>query len=724
MNKYNYTIIIFCILFCIAAAAANYPGAIKMNNGAPTLYINGNPVSSTAMRWLPYRNYDEPVPFKEFSSAGIKVFMLGTDVGWHGEGKFNYDKIDKLIEGALKKSPGSYLVMSIYLRAHMHWFPAKYPAERFTYMKNGKLETKVGSRTASMFSKKFKDGASEAVEKYVRHMEEKGYAKRIIGYQINWGRASEWLPWMRTPDLNQQALMAFRNYLKDKYKTVDKLRKAWKMQNVDFDNAVPDKDLLPWTQSDGYIVDQEKRRRLLDYTNLAQQRTTHLLLHFTGLIKKITKGRALAGAYTSPGYRWQYFDQIVKSPNVDFGVSSCFYVNRGPAGISLSQAVTAETYRMYGKLYWHDVDMRSYLWKGSIWGTCLSPYESIMVMRREYGYMLTKGAGNIWFNLYKDGNVFGSSELMECIARLQRISISSLDYDSTSNAEIAVIYDSKKSFRMPLRGTAAAYEAFARIGAPCDFYPIHQLEFIPENKYKLIIFVSCAFLSENQRKKITRLKSGNRTLLFMYANGLSENNKLNVKAMNEITGFEHEMLPGRDMYMNVTKAWQGKFPGQISQLGQLSGPDNTYRFPVIPRTDDKIIAKASDDKPLFVFRKNKDWTAFYYGGYQLRTDILRSIVKMTDVHIYYPYDDTTYAGNKYFAVITGGIGGPRQLSFKRDLYVYDIYGDKILKTINKKLKLNFLPCETKIIFKGGKIQVEAFRNNFLSGKTRGKLLHE
>jgi beta-galactosidase len=717
MIKYNYLIILLLFVFTGSFAGENYPGSLKMHNGSPTLYIGNTPVSSTALRWLAYRDYDELIsaestPLEKFNEAGVKIVVLGIGVGWSGEGKYDYEKIDKVVGRFLKNCPDSYLVMSIYLRRDMYWFPAKYPDERFTYEKDGKLRTKTGHVTASLFSKKFETGASEALKRFVRHMEEKGYAKKIIGYQVNWGRASEWLPWMRTPDMNPQAIKAFRDYLKEKYKDVEKLRTAWKMSDVDFNNAMPEKTVLPWESSDGYIVDQEKRRRLLDYTELLQNRTTYLLLKFTGLIKKFTNGKALAGAYTSPGYRWQYFDKIVNSSNVDFGVSSCFYINRGPGGISLSQAITVEAYRKHGKLYWHDIDMRSYLWKGSIWGTCENPYESIMVMRREYGYMLAKGAGNIWFNLYTEGNVFDSAELMKCVARLQKISNCALDYNSESNAEIAVVYDSKQSFRMPLRGTSAAYEAYARIGAPCDFYPIHQLDQIPDNKYKLIVFVSCVFLDENERRKVESLKSKNRTLLFMYANGFFRNNKFDLEAMEETTGFKYEKLPGRDMYMDVTASWQKLFSPRIAQLGQLSGPDNTYRFCILPENSDKVIAKAKDGKVLFAYRKHKNWNSFYYSGYQMRTDILRPIANMAGVHIYYPYNDGTYAGNEHIGVISGGTGGPRQLTFKKDLYVYDIYSDEICKTTDRKLKLTFMPYETKIIFTGNKQEVEAFRKKF------------
>lgn len=733
MKKLIFLAAIFSIFF-VYGSEANYPARLVKGKSGMVLEINGKRCYPHASRFL--WNWSgkgekvylaEPAPVKEFSKQGVKIAFVGTELGWRPEGKYDYTHVDKMIGKALE-DPSVYIIPAIDMRWETVWWQRVNPGERFMRIVKGKIEPRNGgSTTASFFSDKFRDEASEAVRNYIKHIEEKKWAHRVIGYQINWGRAAEWIAWEHLSDLNPHAISKFREYLKVKYRNdTAALRKAWKDETVDFSTAYPAGNMLRTADKDGYINDPAEGRKIPDYVEFYRQRTTDMLLHFMKVIKDATANKALAGTYASPGYYYQEFDRIAVSDQIDFCVSSAFYNNRSIIGTSLTQAVSCETFRKNNKLYWHDADARTHIWESEHYRGSKNVYESLMAaLRREFGGIFVKQMGLTWFSLNPAANVFDNKAIMEDINRMRAICDSAvqLDADFSGNAQVAIVYEPARVFSSPYRSTAPIFINYIQMGVPVDFYPLYDLKHLAKVKkqYKLVVLLGCGTLTEKQRDWIKSLQSDQRTLLFMYANGIVKGDKFSTAYASELSGFKYEFLPTAEQKINILPAWQQKFGISMPLLGQINAPSGARRLCIIPSANDNIIAvNAKDGKAAWAIRQYPDWTAIQFPGYQTYSGVLLEIAKSAGVKINYPYTDATCQACREFICVTGGVGGTRQLMLS-DKVIYDIFSDKIIKSADGKFNIQFLPGETKLFFTGNMARVQQFRKVYQENLSkRGK----
>lgn len=655
----------FLLLFCaVMHGAENYPGKLKRQDGRIFLEIHGKQIYPSGLRWWLGKKadkdfYAEPGVVKDFSGQGIKIVFLSTSLGWKEDGTYDYTAIDRAVEKILKES-SVYIIPAIDMRWGTAWWNKKNPGERYMRMVKGVVTPRGGSSTASFFSDRFRVKAETALRNYIRHMEEKGYASRVIGYQVNWGKAGEWISWEHLADMNPAALEKFRSFLRQKYKNdVKLLRSAWKDAAVCFDTAVPAAELHRTGNEHGYINDPADSSRIPDYVECYRTAITDMLLHFLRVVKSATSGRALAGAYVSPGYYYQQFERVVKSDSFDFGVSSSLYFNRRINGVSLSQAISLEAFRKNGKLYWHDADSRTYLWPDERSGVCLNVYESIMFNRREFGSMFTKGMGLTWYNLNWDRNVYNNAAIMKEIGKIQALSGAALETgcDFSSHAEIAVVYDPINVFRNPYRSNAPLFVNYLKMGAPVDFYTLNDLKHLVDagTQYKLVILAGCGYLESEERGYIKVLQKDRRTLLFMYANGIAGKDGFDCSAVKELSGFDSVFETGSELKIHTVPEYRNLFPDVIPMLGQIAAPAGVRRLCVIPENGDEVIAvSARDGKAAFVIRRNSDWTAIQFPGYQTYPSVLRAIAELAGCRIFYPYTDSTIQSCRDFISLTGG----------------------------------------------------------------------
>jgi len=174
------------------AAGMNYPAEIKNVNGSPALFINGKRTFPMALRWLTGRHPGEKhfhTPdgvIEDFAKHGVKIVFCGTELGWRGIGKFDYSEIDRHIAKIIANKD-VYIILAIDMRSMNYWFPKQFPDEQLILKKNGKLvpQPRVAG---SYFSDKLRTHLGDALQRYIRHIEERNWASRVIGYQIRFVR--------------------------------------------------------------------------------------------------------------------------------------------------------------------------------------------------------------------------------------------------------------------------------------------------------------------------------------------------------------------------------------------------------------------------------------------------------------------------------------------------------------------------------------------------------
>ena len=671
--------------------AEPYPGKIKQMNGTPTLFIDNKPVYASGVRlnteWGSVKNFifqKENSVFQEFSETRTPVFFLGTTAGWRGIDTYNYNYIDRIIERLLKDDPHAYIIPSIFL-GKISWFSNNFPEERYRYIENG--EKKEIAYHSSLWSQRFYKESKKALSHFIKHLESKGYADRILGFQINNGKTSEWNWWERQyhPDMNPQAISAWQNFLKNKYKTIEQLNLRHKTTWKNFNEVIPQLKTFRYHFQNGYFCNPDSAMEKRDYNKFINARMVELKRDLCGYVKKITKNRAVTGLYnycTEP--------ELDGAPEIDFTVSSTFYLDRSINGISISQMLELEHLRRIGVLYFHDADMRTYLWPDGTYGVAQNVYESVMMMRREFGAMFTMGAGNTWFSLNAYANVYSNPEIMRSIAQTEALAnaaISDMNYDLSSNAQIAVVFDREKL--SALWGNYCTYSNYGRLGAAVDFFPSHRLDLISK-QYKVVVFLATPKLHLEQ---LDNLKKDNRTLLFLYGTGMLSANGLRVENAERATHFKLKRLPGIDKEIIIDNK-------KITELGKMNAPDSAFRLTVIPQNGDQILGRAAiDNEVLFARHEHKDWTGIYYHNYQMHIDILRKIIQDAGVTIRDQTQECFFYSNKHFEVICANQNGQDKILHVDPGYaMLDIFSDKLIPVTNNTAILsNLRPYETKIL---------------------------
>lgn len=709
--------ILLPLLLALSAAAAEYPGSIRNIGGTPVLHIEEKAVYASALRWIIHFgtldelfHVDDFGPAKQFGAAKVPVIFLDIDAGWQGPDAYDYREIDRAVDKARRDYPEAWLIPSIHLE-YTRWYAARHPEEAFTVLENGTPKQRGGSIVASFHSARFEAEAKEALTRLINHFAARGDTRRIIGYQINYGATAEWRYWdqrQNLPDHNPQSLAAWRRFAAERYGTVEQANAAWGSGFESFDAVMPPAGSFRSVYRAGYLRDPAQDRQVFDYERFASDSIARLMKSFTSHVKELTGGRALVGVYN-----YIKFPQLADCPSIDFGVSSTFYIDRAANGTALSQALGLEAMRRDGKIYWHDADMRTYLWPDERYGVARNVYESVMMMRREFLAMLINGAGHSWFNLHPNRNVYDNPVLMRTVAELESCAAAALDDPAgnlASRAEIAVVYDRLSS--PAFWGNATMYNNYTRLGAAVDFFPSDRLALVDPAQYKLIVMVSCPLLTEDALARLEQLKGGGRTILFLYANGLETPDGLKLEAAEAVSAFRFKRLPGLDRVLRVAPVFRQTYGGEIPALGKATGPGAAFRLTVAPGPGDEVIGTAPDGEALFVRRRHRDWTAFYFHNYQTHPHILRAIARQAGVTVNYPYDDSFFQRNRRLILVNGG-GGKRLLRLNdRVPAVLDLFHDRLLPVREGSVELAMLPHETRLLVADTPERLEAFRRRY------------
>jgi hypothetical protein len=91
---------------------------------------------------------------------------------------------------------------------------------------------------------------------------------------------------------------------------------------------------------------------------------------------------------------------------------------------------------------------------------------------------------------------------------------------------------------------------------------------------------------------------------------------------------------------------------------------------------------------------------------------LRKIAQFAGVEINYPYSDASWQSCKEFICVTGGVGGVRELSLPNEC-IYDIFSNRIIKKVDGKFEVKFLPYEVKLFFVGKLSRIQQFKQTYL-----------
>lgn len=714
---------------------------IKKFKGAPSLFIDNKPIPAF---WL----FGPVEVLENFAKrkTGVHLFQFVSDLGWINEGKYNYNEIDKKIERVIEKDPKSLIVIQTNMNTP-DWWNKLHPEELTLYIDGDK---KLNDRTTpqSYASDLWWKEGGKALEVFVKHTRKK-YSDNIIGFSLGVGFAGEWhkdlaqegIPW----DYSSNMVKKFRSWVREKYNNnLNELRKSWKNKSIDFDQIkIPDP--RRHIKGDLYMFhDPAKSQNVIDYFLFRSNLVINTAIHFCTVAKKAGDDGTIIGLVSigyimdqMPGaffseerfinydknmtHNWSQSNlyKLLQSKNVDFIGGWTCNLYRSIGG-DASSVTVPESIMLHDKLYHSEFDARTYL-AGDRLGRATDVKESIEVNRRDFLNVWLKGAGKVAANLgpgtwywpnvplkdwYDDKNIVND------MALTQRIAEKSMELDRSPFADIAVVVDEQSQayhtisdyLMYPLTTKLKTYE-LVRIGAPYHTYLLDDILYsdkIPN--YKFYIFIN-AFNLDRKRREILKKKlmKNRNVLLWIYASGISDGNRLAGRNISDITGIK-TILDDEQWGLNVTVSNYEHIFTHNLETNLTFGTDNLVGPVVFAKDSNAIVLgkihySNGRSEAGFCVKHFKDYTSVWVGAPLIPAKILRNIAKYAGVHIFNSESDVLYANSNFVSLHTLRAGN-RKINLPYNSDIIDVFEGRIVAT-NTNSFVDFVPANiTKLYYYG------------------------
>lgn len=541
-------------------------------NGAPTLFINGAPRPAVMYRGTvdPFDEHGRR-QIANFRDAGIHVFCTETRIEkhWVAPGKYDFSPLDDCLRAYLSVDPRAYLLLQVRLIPPTWWMDS-HPTEWVAYGTSDKLDHSDESyrvKRASPASEVWRKDAGEAWRALIRHLEGQPWGKRVIGYHASYGIYSEWHyfgSWSdQYPDTGAAMTRTFRQWLRDKYGEVEKLRQAWHDPQVLFDTATVPGVEPRETASLIAFRDPAKERRVTDYYHCHQKVIADDIEYFGKIAKQETGRRVIYGVYYGYffGVRPQTqgghleLERLLRSPSIDYFVAPYDYGHRlmGEDGRLRSLAVAIN---LGGKVHLIESDIRTHLHPVDEYGRAQNLVESLAAIRREFTTSLTEHTG-FWyvdFGPEMQGGWFDHPQIMSEIAGLQKLAKRALTVPRQSVAQIALVCDLESSYSLSDgEGMSVAERMVSEVGtemyhlgAPFDGLLLAQLQTADLSQYRMLVFLNTFSMTDRQAALIERLrKAGRHATVFLWSPGLCGPEDISVKRASRVTGSDLSLIPQR-----------------------------------------------------------------------------------------------------------------------------------------------------------------------------------
>ncbi len=498
--------------------------SIDKTQNPPRLLKDGEPV----FPMLFWQTSIEERDGRAFSEAGIEIFTFTRSFQAYehpfyiAEDTYDFSFFDGEIAKFRRACPGKYCIPRVFVGAPYWWLEAHpeeccqyaFPTEITRHGYDKKITQ--GTLHESYASELWKQDMGKALRMLIRHIKSSDYAECVVGLHLANGHCGEWHYWGGGQKADISAPM--RTYTRD--------------------------------------ADATPENRNWEYYDRFFQAEYDAIIHFARIVREETNGE-----YLNVGF-YCYFpggvleaahgaaEKILAAPEIDILTAPHTYAYRAPGDSAFLRAFV-DSIAAHGKLFIDEADDRTYLsLKKPHPQTrplgAATPYDSLMLIRREFGTALTHNIG-LWY-MDIDDNAFHDETLMAEIARLRAWGVKSMEKPRPRCSEVALFFDMRGEYYLPKSEhgcnpydflTSDRMNNLCRAGAPFDVYLAGDVCLPEVRKYKVLIFVNLIAPSSEVRHAIDALKGDGRTLIWSYSSGLySEDQKPDAGKMTELTGID------------------------------------------------------------------------------------------------------------------------------------------------------------------------------------------
>lgn len=394
---------------------------------------------------------------KKLHNNGIKTFSGRTNFYFYGSAE------EKSIAEIIKKyshiatlAPEARLMLSITLKPSHEWRIA-HPDDVFIssggeYSKQPHLfeghaqftgiDDPEWQRTAepSVFSKIENSAMASAIGNLLTALKKESYYSRIDGVFIGCYVHGEWAVPHWYPDASNAGKAGFKSFLKERYKTVEKLREVWSQDNASFDDFE-----MPMRQSMYHRLNfnmlQPDPQPLRDYIQAEAFAVGGKFHHCCEAVKQHDP-KLFAGGFFGYGHPYQSeLRHFLQDDAIDFVCTPMEYINRQPGGGVSTQSPYEDMPQVHGKIFFDELDTRTHLATihANNVGRPRNARESLDVLWRDTATMLIRNHAG-WYLDFAGYSV--SSDLVPGVQESAQLT---RDHDSFHNSP--EILDFHKQFR-------------------------------------------------------------------------------------------------------------------------------------------------------------------------------------------------------------------------------------------------------------------------------------
>lgn len=594
---------------------------IENINGRPAITVNGEvfPPMMATIRTTEgqFRRVIDEEYYKKLGETGIKIYFVICDTEWALPDAF--DKFKKEADILMRAVPDAYIVLRVGLHPSPEWCEQN-PDELVCHSDGKQKKISLGTESYntdypamySLASQKWRETAGDYLNKLLDKLEKLPYFDRIIGAFFAAGGTSEWYyispmyytsktiysdtgGFCKADDVDYEGVYGdvspafrkeFSKYLKEKYKTEENLKKAWKDETATFDNpqiadcdkryyihgvdydidfpeqmlpASPKPDAPKNGTNIGQFIDLEKNMDVYDFYRALHKATADSVIYFGNLVKKRYNGNMLTGSFYGSAACARYFDfsqmgytyHILKSGVIDFLASPGVYENRQPGGF-VGQRQCFDSFALNNRIFVCEDDTRTHH-ENAFYRNTMEMYDiddTVNVIKREFARNLTTDIQAWWFDQHIGGGRYKDENVYKLFVKQQKIAKDFYRKDRRKTNEIAFIYDEESYHVVSEETTHQMMELFRNyeidlIGAPSDRYFHNDMDNPDMPDYKLYVFVNTFYLTDAEREIIKKkLKKNNATALFMYGSGCINPDNKNIFGphnVSEFTGIDTKM---------------------------------------------------------------------------------------------------------------------------------------------------------------------------------------
>ena len=697
-----------------------------------------------------YFDYDY---MKRYLDSGHRLCFVDVKRQFHLTEEEHYTWLDERLSKIAVLSEDLYIVLAPYIAFDEAWSRAHvdeltryedgsikpYPQGVMKHFPDYPKASVIG--TYSFASKVFERDGIAQLRGYVRFLRTRPYAKQIIGFFPEAGSTHEWNVF-RGPgahDFSPAMVRAFRAYLRRRYRTVARLRRAWGDDRVTFETAQVPTAAERSIAHRGHFRDPSIDRRVVDYYACASREVTDRMVAFARAIKTQTDRKLLVGFYfggtqdgNPGGTEWVRYQRC---PHIDFVASPLAYEQRKPGKHSpLHQVV--DSLHLHNKVFFSEDDLRP-AWpvkdphaKRSIrhYGGDVPLHVSLEVFKKEIMQNVVNGVQGWWYDFHYKW--YDRPQYWKLFAHLNRVHRLSFANDRRKASQIAIVFDeeSHRYFAPNNRICRNLYHRqmineMGRLGATADMIMHDDLGNPNLPDYKLLIFLNCFRLTTRERRVIEGAKKNGRTFLFFYGAGYINDGRtpaLSVRHMQQLTGIRFREVDA-DVVPIVTmeaaehplqKALPPGFAfGQHFRTMDRFGFPPAYRVGPLFAVDDVnadvlgYYAYEHDAVPAMAVRDFGDWRSVYTGTIQMPAMFIRAVARWAGCHLYLDTDDVVYASRKFLTVYATAGAGRREIRLPRPETVWDLFSGRCLCRTSRTFSVNLDRNETGAYFFGKELSM-------------------